>query len=142
MISPFGGSSKISGVVNLLFINARTAQEVDSVQTQVQQLLHRRHRIGPREDDDFTVRSLSEIAQASESASAVMTLLLAAVASISLLVGGIGIMKIMLVSVTERREKSESAWRSARGGCRYFFSSWWSPRCSVSWADSRVSRWE
>ncbi len=76
--------------------------EVDSVQTQVQRLLHRRHRIGPREDDDFTVRSLSEIAQASESASAVMTLLLAAVASISLLVGGIGIMNIMLVSVTER----------------------------------------
>ena len=102
MISPFGGSSKISGVVNLIFIKARTAQEVDSVQTQVQQLLHRRHRIGPREDDDFTVRSLSEIAQASESASAVMTLLLAAVASISLLVGGIGIMNIMLVSVTER----------------------------------------
>ena len=63
MISPFGGSSKISGVVNLLFIKARTAQEVDSVQTQVQQLLHRRHRIGPREDDDFTVRSLSEIAK-------------------------------------------------------------------------------
>ncbi|MGA8644886.1 ABC transporter permease [Candidatus Binatus sp.] len=102
MISPFSGSSKISGVVNLIFITARSAQEVDSVQTQVQQLLHRRHRIGPREDDDFTVRSLSEIAQASESASAVMTLLLAAVASISLLVGGIGIMNIMLVSVTER----------------------------------------
>jgi macrolide transport system ATP-binding/permease protein len=102
MIKPFGGSSKISGVVNLIFIKARTAQEVDSVQTQVQQLLHRRHRIGPRDDDDFTVRSLSEIAQASESASAVMTLLLAAVASISLLVGGIGIMNIMLVSVTER----------------------------------------
>ena len=102
MISPFSGSSKISGVVNLIFITARSAKEVDSVETQVQQLLHRRHRIGPREDDDFTVRSLSEIAQASESASAVMTLLLAAVASISLLVGGIGIMNIMLVSVTER----------------------------------------
>ena len=65
-------------------------------------MLHRRHHIQPGQDDDFTVRSLAEIAQASESASRVMTLLLATVASISLLVGGIGIMNIMLVSVTER----------------------------------------
>ena len=71
-------------------------------QAEVEDLLHRRHRIGPGQDDDFTVRSLNEIAQASESASRVMTILLAAVASISLLVGGIGIMNIMLVSVTER----------------------------------------
>ena len=101
-MNPFGGPPKISGVVNLILIKARAAQEVDSAQTQVQQLLHRRHHIGLGQDDDFTVRSLSEIAQASESASKVMTLLLAAVASISLLVGGIGIMNIMLVSVTER----------------------------------------
>jgi macrolide transport system ATP-binding/permease protein len=75
---------------------------VDQVQSAIQDLLHRRHRIQPTQPDDFTVRSLNEIAEASEGASRVMTLLLAAVASISLLVGGIGIMNIMLVSVTER----------------------------------------
>ncbi|MGH7837685.1 MAG: ABC transporter permease, partial [Candidatus Binataceae bacterium] len=67
-----------------------------------EQVLHRRHHIQSGLDDDFTVRSLNELAQASAGASRVMTLLLAAVASISLLVGGIGIMNIMLVSVTER----------------------------------------
>jgi len=102
VISPFGSPPKISGVVNMVFVQARDAEDVGAAQTDVQQLLHRRHHIGPGQDDDFTVRSLNELAQASESSSQVMTLLLAAVASISLLVGGIGIMNIMLVSVTER----------------------------------------
>jgi macrolide transport system ATP-binding/permease protein len=102
IISPFGAPPKISGVVNLIFIKARTAEDVDAAEAQIREVLHRRHHIQPGQDDDFTVRSLAEIAQASESASRVMTLLLAAVASISLLVGGIGIMNIMLVSVTER----------------------------------------
>src|SRR5205085_7613676 len=69
---------------------------------QIQHTLHVRHHILPKQDDDFTVRNLNDIAQASEGASRVMALLLAAVASISLLVGGIGIMNIRLVSVTER----------------------------------------
>ncbi|HXZ86998.1 MAG TPA: ABC transporter permease, partial [Candidatus Binataceae bacterium] len=102
VISPFGSPPKISGVVNMIYVQARSAESVSAAQTQVQQLLHRRHHIERGQDDDFTVRSLNEIAQASESASRVMTILLAAVASISLLVGGIGIMNIMLVSVTER----------------------------------------
>jgi ABC-type antimicrobial peptide transport system permease subunit len=89
-------------VVNSIYIKASEADVVDSVQSQAQDLLHRRHRVQPNEEDDFSVRSLNEIAEASENASQVMTLLLAAVASISLLVGGIGIMNIMLVSVTER----------------------------------------
>ena len=75
---------------------------MNTVMAEVQQILHQRHRIQPGQDDDFTIRSLNEIAKASESASRVMALLLAAVASISLLVTGIGIMNIMLVSVTER----------------------------------------
>ena len=75
---------------------------MNTVMAEVQQILHQRHRIPPGQDDDFTIRSLNEIARASESASRVMALLLAAVASISLLVGGIGIMNIRLVSVTER----------------------------------------
>ncbi|MGO9451960.1 MAG: ABC transporter permease [Candidatus Binataceae bacterium] len=100
--SPFGSPLKITGVVNMIYVQARSAQQVDPGMAEVIRILHERHRIQPGQDDDFTVRSLNEIAQASESASRVMTLLLAAVASISLLVGGIGIMNIMLVSVTER----------------------------------------
>jgi macrolide transport system ATP-binding/permease protein len=102
LLSPFGSAPKIAGVVNMIYVQAASAEAVDAVQSQVTTVLHRRHHIQPGQDDDFTVRSLNEIAQASESASRVMTLLLAAVASISLLVGGIGIMNIMLVSVTER----------------------------------------
>jgi macrolide transport system ATP-binding/permease protein len=103
LIDPFTGNTPVkSGVVNAIYVKASEADLVDTVLDQIQELLHRRHRIQPNEDDDFSVRSLNEIAEASANASQVMTLLLAAVASISLLVGGIGIMNIMLVSVTER----------------------------------------
>jgi len=102
IISPFGGPPKISGLVNMIFVKAKAAELVDASQGETTDILHRRHHIGAAQDNDFTVRSLAEIAQASESATRVMTLLLASVASISLLVGGIGIMNIMLVSVTER----------------------------------------
>jgi macrolide transport system ATP-binding/permease protein len=100
--SPFGSPPKIIGVVNVIYVQARSAEEVNTLMAEVQQVLHEGHRIQPGQDDDFTIRSLNEIAKASESASRVMALLLAAVASISLLVGVIGIMNIMLVSVTER----------------------------------------
>jgi len=102
IISPFGGPPKISGLVNMIFVKAKTAELVATAQSEVADVLHQRHHIGATQDNDFTVRSLDEIAQASESATRVLTLLLASVASISLLVGGIGIMNIMLVSVTER----------------------------------------
>jgi len=68
----------------------------------VKALLNQRHRIGPSREVDYTVRNLSEILAVSEQSSKVMSMLLGAVASISLVVGGIGIMNIMLVSVTER----------------------------------------
>ena len=64
--------------------------------------MRQRHKLQPGADDDFSIRNLAEILQAQEASSKVLTLLLAAVASVSLLVGGIGIMNIMLVSVTER----------------------------------------
>jgi macrolide transport system ATP-binding/permease protein len=102
LISPFGSPPKISGVVNMIFIQAADAGSVERAQAAVHQILHRRHRVAAGQDDDFTVRNLSDIAKASESASRVLTLLLGTVASISLLVGGIGIMNILLVSVTER----------------------------------------
>ena len=79
-----------------------TAQAVPEALRQVTETLNRRHRIKPGDIADFAVRNLSQIAQAAEGSSRVMSILLAAVASISLLVGGIGIMNILLVSVTER----------------------------------------
>jgi macrolide transport system ATP-binding/permease protein len=69
---------------------------------QITETLKRRHRIRPGDNNDFSIRNLSQIADAAQGSSQVMALLLAAVASISLLVGGIGIMNILLVSVTER----------------------------------------
>jgi putative ABC transport system permease protein len=90
------------GTVDMIFASAATAGQIPEAADQITALLRQRHRIQPGQDDDFTVRSLNEMAQASESASRVMTNLLLSVASISLLVGGIGIMNILLVSVTER----------------------------------------
>ena len=100
--NPFGGVGKITGVINTMFVKASSADTVDGAVAQITRTLHERHHIQAKQDDDFTVRNLSEIAAASEGATQVMTMLLLAVASISLLVGGIGIMNIMLVSVTER----------------------------------------
>jgi putative ABC transport system permease protein len=82
----------------------KAADEVDTkvVEEQVRALLRQRHRIQAGADDDFSLRNLQEVMAAQEASSRVLALLLAAVASVSLLVGGIGIMNIMLVSVTER----------------------------------------
>ena len=90
------------GSVDMIFASAIATDQIDEASKQITALLHDRHRIQPNQEDDFTVRSLNDMAKASESASKVMTNLLLSVASISLLVGGIGIMNILLVSVTER----------------------------------------
>src|SRR5207249_2692659 len=81
---------------------AVSAERVQEVQEQITALLRQRHRIGPDREDDFMIRNLSDIAEAASTSARVMAVLLGSVASISLLVGGIGIMNIMLVSVTER----------------------------------------
>jgi putative ABC transport system permease protein len=88
--------------INNIYISAATAGDVASVQAAAEDLLRERRRVLPGESDDFTVRDLSQIASTMSSTTAVMTGLLSAVAGVSLLVGGIGIMNIMLVSVTER----------------------------------------
>ncbi len=88
--------------VNSLMISATDQQQIDPVQQSVTQLLEQRHRIVPPQTDDFQVRNLQSIAQAASQTGTVMELLLAGVAAVSLIVGGIGIMNIMLVSVTER----------------------------------------
>lgn len=78
------------------------ADDLGYVQTEVEALLRQRHRVGPGEEDDFAVRNISEIVAARTATTRLMSWLLGAVATISLIVGGIGIMNIMLVSVTER----------------------------------------
>jgi putative ABC transport system permease protein len=88
--------------VKMIMVKARDLQSLDPAQQEITMLLRQRHHIGSRQDDDFTVRNLTQFMQAAQQSSATMTFLLGAIASVSLLVGGIGIMNIMLVSVTER----------------------------------------
>jgi putative ABC transport system permease protein len=90
------------GMVRVIMVKAKSAQDLPAAESQITDLLRQRHRIGPRQEDDFTVRNLTQMMQAAEESTRVMTLLLGSIASVSLLVGGIGIMNIMLVSVTER----------------------------------------
>jgi len=85
-----------------IHVKVREGQSMKLAEESVRELLRQRLKVPPGGDDTFNVRNLSEILQAQEEASRIMTLLLAAVAGISLVIGGIGIMNIMLVSVTER----------------------------------------
>ncbi len=94
--------TQILGTVDMIYVSTASTEDLDPATQQIRELLRERHHVQPKQDDDFTVRNLNEIAEASKMASRVMTNLLLSVASISLLVGGIGIMNIMLVSVTER----------------------------------------
>ena len=98
----FGISARMTGYVNSVYVQAGSAELVGTAIAQVRATLARRHHIRSGQLEDFSVRNLSQIAQAQEGSSQVMAALLAMVASISLLVGGIGIMNILLVSVTER----------------------------------------
>jgi putative ABC transport system permease protein len=85
-----------------IFVSAKSDADTARAQEQIQALLRERHQLRKTEDDDFQIRNLAEIASAQEEGTKTMTTLLASVAAVSLLVGGIGIMNIMLVSVTER----------------------------------------
>jgi putative ABC transport system permease protein len=88
--------------VNSIMVSASDAESVSTVQNEITALLEQRHRITPPQQDDFNVRNLQDIAAAAAGTGAVMEYLLLGVAAVSLIVGGIGIMNIMLVSVTER----------------------------------------
>jgi putative ABC transport system permease protein len=88
--------------VGSLMVQAIGPQAMDQAQQEMEGLLRERHRILPGLDDDFTIRNLTEVFAAQETSAQVMSILLGAIASVSLIVGGIGIMNIMLVSVTER----------------------------------------
>ena len=88
--------------LQIAYVSAVSPDATYTAQQQISELLRQRHKLGPNEPDDFTVRNMSDIAQAASETNSTMTMLLACIAGVSLLVGGIGIMNIMLVSVTER----------------------------------------
>lgn len=115
--SPFGGDEddtilmpyttvqkKLSGIswIHFMMASADSADDIQPAEDQITAILRQRHHLRPNEDNDFIIRSPTDFTQAQTHASNVMTVLLASIASVSLLVGGIGIMNIMLVSVTER----------------------------------------
>jgi putative ABC transport system permease protein len=91
-----------AGAVMQIALTVANAKDLSYVQGEVEALLRQRHKISPGEEDDFNVRNISEIVATRTATTRLMSLLLGAVATISLIVGGIGIMNIMLVSVTER----------------------------------------
>ncbi len=95
---------RVMGVtyVQQISVTAASAELIDSAKNDITLLLRERHKIRPGDDDDFTIRKLSDIAESASNSAAVMATLLGSIASVSLLIGGIGIMNIMLVSVAER----------------------------------------
>ena len=105
VVMPYTSAMKrVVGGTTLRNINVQVldARQIGAAQQQIVSLLRQRHNIRPGRDDDFTVRNQQEIADAATATTAVMTILLGSIAGVSLVVGGIGIMNIMLVSVTER----------------------------------------
>lgn len=97
-----GFKSANADAVDSITMQARSGSQIQAAEDQTRALLRQRHHLSPAEDDDFSVRNMEEIFAAQEASSHVMSIMLAAVASVSLIVGGIGIMNIMLVSVRER----------------------------------------
>ncbi len=105
MLLPFSVvQRRILGIshVQMIQLSATTQDTVDSAKEEISQLLKRRHRIREGQDDDFDIRTQDDIAEMAGTTLTIIGLLLGAIASVSLVVGGIGIMNIMLVSVTER----------------------------------------
>ena len=97
-----GGSAGKLKRISAISVKVREGQSMKDAEEGIKELLRQRFKVQPGADDPFSIRNLTEILQAQEASSRVMTMLLAAVAGISLVIGGIGIMNIMLVSVTER----------------------------------------
>ena len=97
-----GGANVKTRNVQNITVRVRDGADIAATEQEMRDLLRQRHKLQPNQEDDFFIRNLSEVLAAQEASSNILALLLAAIASVSLLVGGIGIMNIMLVSVTER----------------------------------------
>jgi putative ABC transport system permease protein len=97
-----GIKSANADAVDSIVMEAKGGNQIEAAQDEAKALLRQRHHLAPSEDDDFSIRNMEEIFAAQEASSHIMSIMLAAVASVSLIVGGIGIMNIMLVSVRER----------------------------------------
>lgn len=93
------------GMVRNINVQAKSAETLDSAEKEIIQILREKHNLGKNKEDDFGVRNFTQMMETAKAASNIMALLLGAIASVSLLVGGIGIMNIMLVSVTERTKE-------------------------------------
>ena len=94
--------AELTGRVGSIQVSALSKEAIQEATGQIREILRARHRLQPGEEDDFTIRSLEDIAGTAQATTRVLTILLLSVGSISLIVGGVGIMNIMLVSVTER----------------------------------------
>lgn len=94
--------NQFPGSIRYMLVQGKSAEDMDIAEIEITQLLRQRHRIQQGKDNDFTVRNLTAIADVATDAAKIMSIVLGAIASVSLMVGGIGIMNIMLVSVTER----------------------------------------
>lgn len=94
--------TRVPASVRVIMVQAESAEAMPSAEKAMTELLRQRHRIRDGAEDDFSIRNLTAVANAAQETAKVMSLMLGAIASVSLLVGGIGIMNIMLVSVTER----------------------------------------
>lgn len=93
------------GTVNMITVKAQNEEILSTTESDIKELLQNRHNIGKNQDDDFEIRNLAEMQETIKSTTQTMSLLLGAIAGVSLIVGGIGIMNIMLVSVTERTKE-------------------------------------
>jgi putative ABC transport system permease protein len=97
--------TKFLGTVGIIVVATRTRNDIPAVVEDIKDLLRTKHRLHSSEDDDFTIRTMEDIAKAIAGTSRTMMLMLMSIASISLIVGGIGIMNMLLVSVTERTKE-------------------------------------
>jgi putative ABC transport system permease protein len=127
--------------IRMILVAVDDAYDTTAVQGSIQRLLRERRNIEPGEQDNFNIFDTRQISETLSGTTRILTMVMGAVAAVSLLVGGIGIMNIMLVSVTERTRRSESGSPSARSGAE-FCSSSWSRRSSLpAWAASSGSSW-
>jgi putative ABC transport system permease protein len=112
----FGANQASSHAVGLILTKVRTGADLGRAEQDIRDLLRQRHRRGPNQEDDVSIHNYAELIARQDASARTLTLLLGAIAAVSLLVGGIGIMNVMLVSVTERT--SEIGLRLAVGARR------------------------